>query len=142
MSDADAIIRYIRAKGSDALELRDAAHEAYHALISGARQWNRNAIHNALMRLTKGQPGRLVYQEVIARCVEQLVCKDLGVECWTIEHAAHIAWMETTKSLRILVPTNFFEHAIKRNLDGLSARSGADSVIKLGTLKLPRKKAA
>jgi hypothetical protein len=142
MSNADAIIRYIQAKGSDATDLRDAAHEAHHALVAGARRWDRNSIHNALMRYTKGAPGALVFEEVKARAVEQLVCKDLGVECWPVEKAAHIAWMETTKSLRLLVPTNFFDEAIKKHLDSPTTRAAADAIIKLGTLKLPRKRAA
>ena len=138
------VMQYIRAKGNDADldDLRDAAHEAYHALVAGARRWDRESIHKALMRYTHGSPGSLVYEEVMARAVEQLVCKDLGVDCWPIDKTAHIAWMETTKTLGILVPTDFFNEKIPAAMQRLIARRGADLVIALGAKRLPRRKVA
>jgi len=73
-----------------------------------------------------------VHDEVIARAVEQLVCADLGVECWPVEKAAHVCWMEMLKNERISLPTgSWLEDRIRQAMEGREARKMADAVISL-----------
>jgi hypothetical protein len=104
MKDADLLVSKIRLLGSDARDLRDAAHEAHHALDAGVPhgKWDRETIHR---RLTRGRnPGDLLAAELGARAVEQIVCTRLRVECGEIEKWAAVAWMEALKNSGIQLP--------------------------------------
>ncbi len=92
----DAVIQAIRSRGGDATELRDAAHEACHALACGVPdgKWDRDTIHRYVMR---GGYGRAAEGEVVARLVEQEVCKVLGVVTNNIEHWLLVSCMEAIK---------------------------------------------
>lgn len=74
---AAAIVAWVRGKGSDTDNVRDAAHEASHALEFGVKKWDRRSIDVAALR--KPRPIGMA-SEVLARAVEQLVCEALGVE--------------------------------------------------------------
>ena len=74
---AAAIVAWARSMGSDTNNVRDAAHEASHALEYGVERWDRRSIDNAV--LNDGRSFQ-VRSEVMARAVEQLVCEALGVE--------------------------------------------------------------
>ncbi|HEY5553047.1 MAG TPA: hypothetical protein VIK52_14235 [Opitutaceae bacterium] len=77
-------------------DLRDAAHEAFHALTVNARNWDREKIHRALVR--KFDRAHLWIHEMHARAVEQLVCRHFGVECGTLESWVHVSVMEAIKT--------------------------------------------
>lgn len=48
---ATNLVNTIQAKGSDAMDARDAAHEACHALMWGVKKkWTRDNIHAVLIR--------------------------------------------------------------------------------------------
>jgi hypothetical protein len=86
------IIRAVRARGSDARDLRDAAHEACHAIEADAHSWERESIHRAVRRDLD-----MYRAEVNARAVEQIVCRRLGVAIETVRHWAFICGMESIK---------------------------------------------
>lgn len=92
----------IRARGSDATTLRDAAHEACHALQwRVTKKWTRDNIHAKRPKARSSG----VADEITARAVEQLVCARLGVDCGTVERWADVCWLETLKNERISLPT-------------------------------------
>ena len=130
---ADAIIAAVRKRGNDATTLRDAAHEACHAIqariVRG--KWDREAIHH---KLTKGlSNAELVRVEIVARAVEQLVCRDLGVDCGSVEEWANITWWETAKNMRIQLPDpKWIADCVHKSMGHDSARKLADKVIALG----------
>lgn len=125
------LVLEVRRRGSDAVTVRDAAHEAHHALTGGAKKWDRESIHRALMRKVKG-PGFQVGEEILARAVEQIVCADLSVPCWPVEEAAHVMWLELAKNGGIALPTgSFAEDAIRRTMESKRAREAADRVLAL-----------
>jgi hypothetical protein len=72
-----AIVEWTRANGSDATNVRDAAHEASHALELDCESWDRATIDDAARAL---RPGESAASEVLARAVEQLVCEALGIQ--------------------------------------------------------------
>lgn len=75
-SIAEGVVAWARAQGSDTREVRDAAHEASHAVELRVNDWHRESIHAAVMELPPVERART---EVEARAVEQLVCEALGV---------------------------------------------------------------
>lgn len=131
---ADALLSAIQAKGSNATTLRDAAHEACHALQWGVKKrWTRDNIHAKKPKRHRifGDIG--VRDEMVARAVEQLVCARMGVDCGTVEHWAQICWMETFKNERISLPTgDWLEKQIKEYMTMASSARLADQVIALG----------
>jgi hypothetical protein len=77
--DRDAcfnVIAVIRSKGSDTDNVRDAAHEASHAIQHRLRRWDRRLVDLHMGRM---RPRPRLRSEAIARAVEQLVCRELGV---------------------------------------------------------------
>ena len=75
---AERLVAAVRAKGSDADDPRDAAHEACHALEwRVTRKWTRDNIH---AKRPRGSAAYGVRDEITARAVEALVCEKLGVE--------------------------------------------------------------
>ena len=59
--NAEGIIAWARAHGSEPRDARDAAHEGYHAWTLGLEVWEREAIHQAILKL---RPGDRARQEV------------------------------------------------------------------------------
>lgn len=98
-SQADAIISAVRARGNEPIGsgLRDAAHEAFHALTvkAGPKLWQREKVHAKLMR--KFKRAELWLHEMEARAVEQAVCKALGVDCGSVEEWVFTSSMEAIK---------------------------------------------
>lgn len=98
----DALVAAVRARGSDADDARDAAHEALHALRAGlADGWDREVIHAALVRSKRGRERIEAYlfaEEVLARAVERIVCRRVGHDIGDPEHWLFIAAMEGTKT--------------------------------------------
>ena len=112
---ADKIVQYVRSRGNDATDVRDAVHEAVHALDGGAEDWDRDEIHRALMDgLLGGSKERTlpVTSEVNARAMEWAVCDWLGVE-YDPKHWLPISPMEALK-YGIMLPPQDFEAAVRR----------------------------
>lgn len=130
---ADRLVTAIRARGSDAEDVRDAAHEACHALDVGlADGWDRESIHAALMR--RSIPSKALVYEVHARAVEQQVCRALRVP-YDAKAWAHIAWMETLKNGGMLVPAGFFSEAVKNHIGDERVKDLVARVLALGEVK-------
>ena len=126
---ADELVAIVQARGSDAKDARDAAHEACHALEwVVTKKWTRDNIHAKKPRVrTFG-----VSSEILARAVEQLVCRDLGVDCGSIEQRAAVCWMEMFKNEGIALPTgDWLPDAIKQAMRNDRARRYADMVLAL-----------
>lgn len=136
MTRADDLIAAIRARGCNATDLRDAAHEAHHALAHVKRgKWTRTAIDKAV---AKAWPGRRNYsmrlaEEIDARAVEQIVCADLDVECWPVDKAVGIMIMECISIDRVGgLEFDPLVAAVKRRMSSPKCREYADRVIALG----------
>ena len=102
------LIAAVRARGGQPRDLRDAAHEACHALdVSLSPPWTRDRIHDAVIAHCGNEPDteqvRLIGLELRARAVEHVVCRSRGIEhdlsAWAIT-----MWMETASSMRIFIP--------------------------------------
>lgn len=94
MRTPQEIIAWVRSNGSDTDDLRDAAHEASHALEVRPRRWDRESIHAKIM--WKSLTFK-VMTELEARAVERLVCAAHGVEHdW--EFFVSLALIEALKS--------------------------------------------
>lgn len=132
MTPAEALLAAIQKRGSDARNLRDAAHEACHAIQSGLKgRWHRDKIHNKLVRGRRA--GELVLIEIQARAVEQLVCADLGVDPGTVEQWAEITWWETIKNMKINLPSvEWIAERVRNHMSDKRVRRLADQVILLG----------
>lgn len=92
------VILTVRARGSDAITLRDAAHEASHALEYGLDEWDRASIDERLSRVKS--PRDRFNSEVHARAVEKLVCVHFGVDYDTAGyHAVALLEAGMTNSL-------------------------------------------
>lgn len=136
--NAEKIIKAIRARGSDATDLRDAAHEAHHALDAKAKKWDRESIHRALMRRHRCA---LLRSEVMARAVEQIVCTRLGVDPkGDVEKWALVACLESIKYGLPHTDPSTFAAMVCREMSGAEAIAASDAVIALGSV--PRKGAA
>ena len=141
MTPAD-LVAIVRARGSDANEARDAAHEACHALSWGVKKpWTRDNIHARKpkdSRIFGPMPG--VREEILARAVEQLVCARLGYDCGTVEKWAMVCWMEMIKNEGISLPTegNWLVTRVREDMKTERAAAMADRVLAL-TMPLPKK---
>lgn len=120
MASADEIVAWVRSKGSDTDNLRDAAHEASHALEVRPRRWDRESIHRKLVR--KGKTF-LVRTELEARAVERVVCGALGVKHdW--EGFEFLAFVEASKS-GVWLPKDLGAHIRALMMSpGVVARAG------------------
>ena len=131
---AAAFLEVVRARGNDARDVRDAAHEACHALQAGLEHepsWDREVVHRALVRATGGR-SLLVRAEILARAVEQLACRELGVDAGDVKHWAFLSGMEAIKfGLPFVEPTAATE-AILRCMEGEEAAAMVKRVLSLG----------
>lgn len=118
----------VQARGSDATTVRDAAHEACHALDARAKKWDRDSIHRALARRYR-RPVDQVIAEVRARAVERLVCERLGL-AYDAAHWLHIAWLETFKG-GIQTPIDFWQGAVARALTAPATMDMCEQVLAL-----------
>lgn len=102
---AQRIIAAVHARGSNAHDLRDAAHEAVHGLLSNLSSWERESLHRKLVKQLGSSRGRigLLSEEVTARAVEAIVCERLGVAhdiksfalvtlCEALKNGLYISW--------------------------------------------------
>ena len=131
--NAHAIIDAVRKRGSDPRNLRDAAHEAHHALDAKVKgKWDRENIHRYVRRMGNG---RAVQSEIMARAVEQIVCARCGVDPGgDIEHWAFLAAMESIKNDRVniwQIGKLTLADCIKREMESPEAQSAANRVCAL-----------
>ncbi len=132
MSDTEhPFVTAVRARGNDARDIRDAAHEACHALDFKVKgKWTRVAIDRAKPR----RLGEQLMHEILARAVEQLVCRHYEYNCGSVEKWAHTAQMEMLKIDRITLPASSdFAAVVKEYMEGLRANMMARRVIALAT---------
>jgi len=96
---AEALIALGRSKGNKPHDVRDAAHEAFHAMTAGVDDWDRENIHEALVALFDRRGGNADFwlHEMEARAVEQIVCERLGVPTKAIEAWYHTSVLEAMK---------------------------------------------
>lgn len=127
--EAEKLVAAVRAKGSNASDPRDAAHEACHALRWGVRgRWTRDNIHASKPQ----RPAEGVREEILARAVEQLVSKAVGYDCGTLAQWAFTCWMEMAKNEGISLPTGkWLENAITSAMGSKEAKLAADQVLAL-----------
>ena len=137
---AAAVIAAARARGSNAADLRDAAHEACHALDAGLETgWDREAIHEALRR-RHSVVVEFFQAEVLARAVEQVVCADLGVDPgMSVEAAAMLAMLEAIKRDSPYTEPSTMAKLVTATMNSTRARAMADRVIALATTPSPRR---
>jgi hypothetical protein len=92
---SDALVLALRARGVDDSDLRHCVHEASHALDAKMRgPWSNTAVSAAIKRLGSG---RAAASEILARAVEQIVCKRLGVETMALDYWVGISVVEAIK---------------------------------------------
>lgn len=138
---AAKIIAYVRSRGSDAKTLRDAAHEAHHALTTRAKKWDRASIDAAVKRSWRDYSMRVV-DEINARAVEQIVCADLGVVIDGPKKWAFVTCMESMQIDRVNIgDLSVVEAAIVRRMAHPRVRRDADAVLALAAKSLPVRKA-
>lgn len=137
MTPAESLLKAIRARGSDAQDLRDAAHEACHALQWNVRgKWTRRNIDRANPNKGRRSYSFGLADEIIARAVEQLVCVKLGAECPSIEACALTMIMEAMEIDRVNLPCDgTIERAIRRRLKAPEAHALAERVIALDVVR-------
>lgn len=146
---ADSLIAAVRSCGNDPRDLRDAAHEACHAIEFGVKRgsWDRETINAALekaarsmerrtARLFDGRPMLMGKAEVRARVVERLVCEHFGAS-YEWKDWVFTSWAEAFKNSRIQYPSDFFETAIAEAYAEQSTRTRkiVDAVLSLAPYK-------
>lgn len=134
---AQDIIRAIRDRGSDADTLRDAAHEACHALEFSVPEgeWDRDSIDNYAQSAIqkKGREARVfaLRSEILARAVEQLVCRAVGAECPAVEACALVACKEALTIDRVMIDPQLFVVGVKNCMGSVEAKKMLDRVLAL-----------
>ena len=89
------LVAYCRARHNAPHDVRDAAHEAFHALTVGARNWDREKVHAKLLR--KFNRAELWVHEMQARAVEQLVCEALSEPTKSLDEWVGVSILEAIK---------------------------------------------
>lgn len=140
------IVEYANAMGNDARDIRDAAHEAHHALDVGmnGKPWTRDNIHEALQASAEKR-GRaalasMLSFELDARAVEKLVCVAIGLE-YDDEHWQHIMWMETLSNMRVCLPHDgFISHGIAVRIESPRILASVRAILALADAPMPRQR--
>lgn len=126
--DPHVLIAAIRARGGRANDLRDGAHEACHALSLDLPVWNPLSINTALERLSGTQR---LQEEILARAVEQLVCKKARVDVGPIEGFATITLFEAIHAGLSFPNQPVLVRLIREAMDSFAARAMAHRVLAL-----------
>jgi len=132
----EAVIAAIRACGSDPRDLRDAVHEACHALDFDVPEgeWDRETIHSAVLEAERVD---IVIAEMKARAVERVVCERLGQPLEDPDHWLMIAAMEMMKGVQISVSLDAWKAGIEGRLKSRETLAMADQVIGLAGSSCP-----
>lgn len=136
---AERITANIRAKGCDAISVRDAVHEACHAIQWGLKgKWTRDAITKK--NPYKRQPSWGVRDEITARAVEALVMQTLGL-AYDQDHWVLMMIMETLKFDRIALPSfDWAKEAIVARMEVPEIKAMADKIIEMFDVEPSKKK--
>lgn len=138
MTDADLFISEVRRRGSDAHDLRDAAHESFHAMVAKIRApWDRERIHAGLLRtpiVRSFARAGLIAHELDARSVERVVCARFGVE-YDLNFWSTVAVMETVKTTGVGIDLTWWIAEIEKRSAQAGCYLAARSLIRriLGT---------
>jgi hypothetical protein len=124
------LLRVCREHGNLTRDLRDAAHEAFHALSVNARDWEREAVHRKLMLKFRG--ARLWLHEMEARAAEQIVCAHFGEPIDPIEDWVHWSIMEAIKFRLPFADYDMSLHAARHSLSSAAVQKLAQRIIVLG----------
>jgi len=113
-------------------DLRDAAHEAHHALFCNVRgPWTRERIHKAIVRRANKLNAELIGMELMARAVEWIVCERFSIE-YDVARWGEVMWWETIKNMRIQLPDPpWVKDAITRRKREETTKRLADAVLAL-----------
>lgn len=126
---ASRIIGAVQARGNDATNLRDAAHEACHALDYAVEgPWDRESIHDA----RPPERSSAIASEIRARAVERLVCERLGQPIENPDHWLFIAVMETTRDYGGSLPLAVWKSAVADAEKQPATLRLVDAVLALG----------
>lgn len=110
----DQVVEAVRARGSNARDLRDAVHEAYHAVSVGAEDWDRDALMDVLARkYSRANRSEALLNELEARAAEWAACDVNGVE-YDVRHWVATMCMEAVKFDRLSLP---FEQVVSAVTD-------------------------
>jgi hypothetical protein len=139
MGEEQTLLTAIRSHGCDATDLRDAAHEAHHALDARVRgKWSRERIHRALVaKASKSGLGRstLVSYEIDARAVEWIICERYGI-AYDLDAWANTMWWETAKNMNIQLPNDgWIQTAIRMRKESARITRAADAVQAIAELR-------
>lgn len=116
--------------GTKGPDVRDAVHEAAHAISFGLdAPWTRARIDRAAGR----EPREKFRQEALARAVEQLVCERLGVEIDPLDMRAATAALEAIKLDRYSAPLEAWVRVIESFCQRPVALELADKVLALAS---------
>lgn len=96
------VVMAVRDRGSNAEDIRDAVHEAYHGVTASAERWDRQSVHDAVARcIAPALRGR---NELEARAAEWAACDRFGVDYAVGEWAA-LACLEAARD-NVWFPTH------------------------------------
>jgi hypothetical protein len=114
------LIALCKEHGNDADNIRDAAHEIFHARYAGTKSWDREVVHQALSRKFRQRgPAFFWLHELRARAVEQIVSKHFGYDCGPLAGWVHTSILEAIKRG---MPRGDFDISIKYATDYLNDR--------------------
>lgn len=135
------LLAAVSSRGNDAIDIRDAAHEACHGIQARHRgSWERESLHRGLLqRSRKSILAELTYSyapliawELDARAVEQIVCAKLAVVCWSIKTTSDITFHETLHHFKIRLPSiGWIEEQVTQRLERPALQRMADRVLAL-----------
>ena len=127
---AEDLTAAIRKKGSDALTVRDAVHEACHAIQWGITgKWSRTNVDRNNPHKSRRQKAFGVLDEITARAVEALVMSKLGLE-YDQDKWVSMMIMETLKIDRIALPSfDWVKDAIVERMGTRVAEALATNII-------------
>lgn len=127
---ARRLVEAVRARGSDAQDPRDAAHEAAHALKWAVKgKWTRKKLDRASPKIR----GVRLVDELEARAVEQIVSAAVGYDCGTVEHWAGVMWLEAFKIDHVSYPLEdrWLEKRIAEYMERPATMAMAQRVLEL-----------
>jgi hypothetical protein len=136
MPTPETVIAAVRSRGSNARDLRDAAHEAHHALEMGVPpgEWGRDKIGQAVMACSRSTA---LASEVMARAVEQLVCERLN-EPYNRHEWMLLACLEAEKNGVSVPSVTWMDKAVATAIAQPSAQRAADAVLALPQVPFAR----
>lgn len=146
--EAQRLVDAVRRYGNDPRDLRDAAHEACHALELDVPRgdWDRETIHEAIMlthnrrssSVTRSfQLARIIGFEVTARAVERIVCDGFNVDIGDASGWMHIAYMEAMQGAGIRLPSvDWLLEQVEKAAKTDRVKKLVDRIVGLGDEKL------